>query len=152
MIVRKFAFATLLATGAFALAGCGMMNSSSSPMSKPMMMGNMMTVPLSGLSEVPPNSSGANGTAKVEVDGNVVKWTVTYSGTTGPITAGHIHGPAPAGANAGVVIPFAGSMASPITGSATVTPAQLADMKAGLYYVNLHTAANPGGEIRGQIK
>ena len=41
---------------------------------------------------------------------------------------------------------------SPIVGSAEVTAAQIADMKAGMYYINLHTAANPGGEIRGQIK
>ncbi len=70
---------------------------------------------------------------------------------TGPVTAGHFHGPAAAGANAGVVVPFAGSLASPITGSATLTDAQIADLKAGKWYVNLHTAANPGGEIRGQV-
>lgn len=149
MNVRRFALATLIATGAFAFAGCSSMGS---PSSKPMMMGNSMTVPLSARNEVPPNASGGSGTAKVEVDGNVLKWTVTYEGLTGPVTAGHFHGPAPAGANAGVVVPFAGSMASPITGSATLTAAQLADLKAGMYYVNLHTAAHPGGEIRGQVK
>ena len=152
MTLRRFALTTLVAASAIAFAGCSMMgSSSSSSMAKPMM-SNMMTVPLSARNEVPPNSSGGSGTAKVELDGSVVKWTVTYEGLSGPVTAGHIHGPAPAGANAGVVIPFAGSMASPITGSATVTAAQIADMKAGLYYVNLHTAANPGGEIRGQVK
>ena len=71
---------------------------------------------------------------------------------TGPVTAGHFHGPAAAGANAGVVVPFAGSLASPITGSATLTDPQIADLKAGKWYVNLHTAANPGGEIRGQVQ
>ena len=150
MTVRRFALTTLVAAGTIAFAGCSMMDSSSSS-AKPMM-SNMMTVPLSARNEVPPNRSGGSGTAKVELDGSVVKWTVTYEGMSGPVTAGHIHGPAPAGANAGVVIPFAGSMASPITGSATATAAQIADMKAGLYYVNLHTAANPGGEIRGQVK
>ncbi|MEO7056706.1 MAG: CHRD domain-containing protein [Caldimonas sp.] len=149
MNTRRFALAALVASGAFAFAGCSMMNSSSA---KPMMMGNSMTVPLSSRNEVPPNASGGSGSAKVEIDGNVLKWSVTYAGMSGPVTAGHFHGPAPSGANAGVVVPFAGSMASPITGSATLTAAQLADLKAGLYYINLHTAANPGGEIRGQVK
>lgn len=152
MTVRRFALTTLVAAGAIAFTGCSMMDSSSSSSMAMPMMSNMMTVPLSPKNEVPPNASGGSGTAKVELDGSVVKWTVTYEGMSGPVTAGHFHGPAPAGANAGVVIPFAGSMASPITGSATVTAAQIADMKAGLYYVNLHTAANPGGEIRGQVK
>lgn len=152
MIARRFALAALVAGGALAFAGCSMMNSSS-PSAKPMMMmGNSMTVPLSGRNEVPPTASGGSGSAKVEIDGNVLKWSVTYEGTTGPVSAGHFHGPAAAGANAGVVVPFAGSMASPITGSATLTAAQLADLKAGLYYINLHTAANPGGELRGQVK
>ena len=152
MIARRFALAALVATGAFAFAGCSMMDSSS-PSAKPMMMmGNSMTVPLSSRNEVPPNASGGSGSAKVEIDGNVLKWSVSYEGMTGPVSAGHFHGPAAAGANAGVVVPFAGSMASPITGSATLTAAQLADVKAGLYYINLHTAANPGGEIRGQVK
>ncbi len=147
MIARRIALATLITSGAFAIAGCGMMGSK--PM---MMMGHSMTVPLSAANEVPPNSSGGTGTGKVDLDGNVVKWTVSYSGMTGPVTAGHFHGPAMPGANAGVVVPFTGSMASPITGTATLTDAQLADLKDGKYYINLHTAAHPGGEIRGQIK
>ena len=48
-------------------------------------------------------------------------------------------------------MPFAGEMASPIKGSATLTDAQAADLQAGKYYVNIHTAANKGGEIRGQV-
>ena len=147
MIARRIVLGTALLTGALAIAGCGMMDSG-----KSMMMGNSMSVPLSAANEVPPNSSAGTGTAKVDLDGNVLKWTVTYSGMTGPVTAGHFHGPAMPGSNAGVVVPFTGSMASPITGTATITDKQVADMKAGMYYVNLHTAANPGGEIRGQVK
>jgi len=144
MIARRFALGSLAAAAAFAFAGCGMMKSDDK--------GGAMTVPLSASNEVPPNSSSGTGTGKVELDGNVVKWTVTYSGMTGPVTAGHFHGPAPAGSNAGVVVPFAGPLASPIVGSATLTPAQVDQLKAGLWYINLHTAANPGGEIRGQVK
>ena len=143
MIVRRTAIASILAASALAIAGCGMMNKSS---------GGTMTVPLSGQNEVPPNASGGSGSGKVELDGNVIKWNVTYSGTTGPVTAGHFHGPAQAGANAGVVVPFAGPLASPIVGSATLTPAQVDQLKSGLWYINLHTAANPGGELRGQVK
>jgi hypothetical protein len=114
--------------------------------------GGVMSIPLSAQNEVPPNASTASGTAKVELDGSTIKWTVTYSGTTGPVTAGHFHGPAQPGSNAGVVVPFAGPLASPIVGSATLTPAQVDQVKQGLWYVNLHTAANPGGELRGQVK
>ena len=57
---------------------------------------------------------------------------------------------APAGANAPPVIVIK-SLASPITGSATLTPAQVADLTAGKWYFNVHTAAHPGGEIRGQL-
>lgn len=77
-------------------------------------------------------------------------YNVTYEGLTGPAMAAHIHGPAEPGANAGPVIPFP-SAASPITGTATLTDAQAAELAAGKYYVNVHTAANRGGEIRGQI-
>ena len=79
-----------------------------------------------------------------------LNYTVTYEGLTGAAMAAHIHGPADAGANAGVVVPFANA-ASPITGTATLTEAQVAELNAGKYYVNVHTAANKGGEIRGQI-
>ena len=142
MIARRFALATLAATAALAFAGCGTMGGSK----------RGMTVSLSAASEVPPNSSSGTGTALVELEGNVLKWTVTYSGMTGPVTAGHFHGPAPAGTNAGVALGFAPPLASPIVGTATLTPAQVDQVKAGLWYVNLHTAANPGGEIRGQVK
>ncbi len=147
MITRRSTFAALAAIGALAFTGCSMMDSSS----RATTMAGSMNVPLTARAEVPPNGSSGSGLAKLDLDGSVLKWTVTYQGMTGPVTAGHIHGPAPEGANAGVVIPFS-STANPITGSATLSPAQLADMKAGLYYVNLHTAANPGGEVRGQIK
>jgi hypothetical protein len=69
---------------------------------------------------------------------------------TGPASAAHFHGPAVAGSNAGVVIPFA-SAASPIEGQATLTPLQVADLMAGKWYANVHTATNKGGEIRGQM-
>ena len=63
----------------------------------------------------------------------------------------HFHGPADKGVNAGVVVPFAPPITSPYHGTATLTDAQIQDLEAGKWYVNVHTAANPGGEIRGQV-
>ncbi len=151
MFARRYALGTALVAGALILGGCGMMDSMSSSSAKPAMAPGEMSATLSGTKEVPPNSSGGSGSAKVNLSGNSLSWTITYSGTTGPVTAGHFHGPAAAGANAGVVVPFAGPLASPIIGSATLTDAQVADLKAGKWYVNLHTAAHPGGELRGQV-
>ena len=78
-------------------------------------------------------------------------WTVTFTGLKGPATAAHFHGPAEAGKNAGVAVAIPNAASSPAEGSATLTDAQAADLTAGKYYVNIHTAANPGGEIRGQV-
>jgi CHRD domain len=109
--------------------------------------------PLSGTSEVPPTTSAGTGTATVTLNTATrrITWDVTYSGLTGPAKAAHIHGPADSGQNAGVVVPLTGNLASPIRGSKILTPAQMADLEAGKYYVNIHTAANKGGEVRGQL-
>lgn len=96
-------------------------------------------------------SSGKGaGTFTLDPATKVLTYNVTYEGLTGPAGAAHIHGPADPGGNAPPVVPFP-SAASPITGTATLTDAQIADLKAGKWYVNVHTAANRGGEIRGQI-
>ena len=112
-----------------------------------------MKARLSGTSEVPSVMSAGAGTLVVTLNPstNMLNWTMTYSGLSGPVTGAHFHGPAMAGQNAGVIVPVTGSLASPITGTATFTPAQAADLAAGKWYVNLHTAANPGGEICGQV-
>ncbi len=109
-------------------------------------------VDLKGASEVPPNDSKGSGTASFTFDpaGNTLSWKITYSGLTGPAIMAHIHGPAAPGKEGPVVIKFA-NPASPIDGSATLTAAQAADLKAGMLYVNVHTADHKGGEIRGQI-
>jgi len=102
---------------------------------------------------VPPNPSPGTGSldARLNTDSRVLKWKVTYAGLTGPVTAAHFHGPAAPGVNAGVVVPFSGDLSSPVTGESTLTSAQVADLMAGKWYVNLHTAAHPGGELRGQV-
>ena len=147
MISYRTVMQGTLVAAAMTLAGCGWWQSMTG--SDSMSMKNSLT----GAQEVPPVTTGGSGTVDSTFDKstNVLTWTVTYAGLSGPVTAGHIHGPAAAGANAGVVIPFTGDLSSPIKGKATLTPAQVADLTAGRYYVNLHTAKNPGGEIRGQL-
>jgi hypothetical protein len=112
-----------------------------------------MKATLDGKSEVPPTTSAGTGTADIDYDAATKKlsWKVTYSGLTGPATAAHFHGPAGPADKAGVAVPISNPGTSPVEGSAVLTDAQAADLTAGKYYVNIHTAANPGGEIRGQV-
>jgi hypothetical protein len=85
---------------------------------------------------------------------NQLQYSVTWSGLSGPATLGHFHGPAAAGANAPAVISFnlinSGSSGN-ASGTITLTDSQESDLLAGKWYANLHTAANGGGEIRGQV-
>ena len=108
---------------------------------------------LDGKSEVPATTSAATGSADIDYDAASKKlsWKVTYSGLSGPATAAHFHGPAEGGKNAGVAVAIPNAGSSPVEGSATLTDAQAADLAGGKYYINIHTAANPGGEIRGQV-
>jgi CHRD domain len=82
---------------------------------------------LNAQSQPTPNDSKGAGTAEVTYDttSKTLTWTVTFDGLTGPATAAHFHGPA--------------------------EPGQNADLAAGRWYINIHTAANRGGEIRGQV-
>ena len=111
-----------------------------------------MKANLAASAEVPPNDSAGTGAVTVTFDTATKKltWEGTYSGLTGPATAGHFHGPADPGKNAGVVVPITAS-SSPFQGSADLTDAQAADLMAGKWYVNIHTEAHKGGEIRGQV-
>ena len=110
---------------------------------------------LTAKEEVPPNASTAtgDGTFVLNPATKELTWDVKFSGLTGAATAAHIHGPAAAGANAGVVVPFDPPKAASgeIKGSKALTDDQIADLKAGRYYANIHTDANKGGEIRGQL-
>jgi hypothetical protein len=115
-------------------------------------MSNTQTLTLSGAGEVPPVTTSASGTAAVTINPDrtvIVKVTVT--GMTA--TASHIHEGA-AGTNGPVIVPFTktadNTFASP--DGAKLTEAQYASYKAGNLYVNVHSAANPGGEVRAQIK
>jgi hypothetical protein len=77
---------------------------------------------------------------------------VTFSGFSSDVTAAHIHGPAEAGKNAGVVVPLGNAPKSPIHGTAKLTAEQEKQLAAGLYYVNVHSKNNPSGAVRGQLE
>ena len=113
----------------------------------------VLTARQAGSGEVPAVMTDATGTVEATLTptSNVLTWKISCSGLSGGATAAHFHGPTMAGQNAGVVVPITGSLASPVAGSAVLTPSQAADLSAGKWCVNVHTAANPGGEIRGQI-
>ncbi len=110
------------------------------------------TASLSGKTEVPATTSAGTGEMLGSLDTvtKTLSYTVTYNGLSGAATAAHIHGPADVGKNAGVMLPFA-APANPISGKATLTDDQMKALESGMTYVNVHTAANPGGEIRGQV-
>jgi len=109
---------------------------------------------LAGAQEVPPVTTTATGAAEVRYNPatSMLSWRVTYSGLSGPATGAHIHGPAGPGQNAGVLIPFSNAGTSPITGETRITAQQLGQLSSGQWYVNVHTAKNPDGEIRGQLR
>ena len=108
---------------------------------------------LTGKQEVPPTTTNGSGDvlATLDTSKKTLSYTMTYMGLTGPATAAHFHGPAAAGANAGVQVPIGSNPPSPSTGTVTLTDAQMKDLEAGKWYANVHTKANPGGEIRGQM-
>lgn len=93
-------------------------------------------------------------TGKYNATTNELQYNVTWSGLSGQATGGHLHGPALPGANAGVVIPFNllnNGTSGSASGTITITDTQETDLLAGKWYANIHTAANAGGEIRGQV-
>lgn len=103
------------------------------------------------------NNSTGLGTGTLSLEGNTLHFDIHYSGLTGPATLAHIHGLATAANAAGVMInlaPFNGGAFNTngvLSGSVTLTSDQKAAILSGKTYVNIHTGANPGGEIRGQI-
>jgi hypothetical protein len=110
------------------------------------------TATLSGAAETPPTTSAGTGTVTASLDTTTkaFSYTVVYSGLTGPAMAAHFHGPAAVGAKGPPVLPVKATV-SPITGQAVLTDAQISGLEAGMWYFNIHTAANPGGEVRGQV-
>lgn len=124
--------------------------------------GNAHFADLTGFQENPPVATAATGkgTVVISADGSTITYLVTYSGLSSTANAAHIHTGA-VGVNGGVILPLVPGP-SPISGTLTATnftasgavttfAQAVAAIQAGTTYINIHTAANPGGEIRGQI-
>jgi CHRD domain len=114
-------------------------------------LGADVKVALSGDQEVPAVTTSAKGSGMISIkDDMSVSGSVTTTGVQG--TAAHIHEGA-AGKNGPVIVPLTKSGDTySVAPGAKLTDAQMASFKAGNLYVNVHSAANPGGEIRAQLK
>lgn len=117
-----------------------------------------LTAFLAGAAERPtPVVTAATGTAALTLTRNTLTFTMEYAGLGGPAIMAHIHGAATAAETGGIIIdlePFNGGAfgtSGTLAGSVVLTPEQKAVLLSGLSYVNIHTDANQGGEIRGQI-
>lgn len=137
--------------GALALTGAAAILASCSTMSN-MMGGGAQQVALSGANEVPSVATSATGSGTVTVGSDCsVKASITVTGMTA--TASHIHQGA-AGSNGPVIVPFTKSGDNRFVApeGAKFNEAQCAAFKAGNTYVNVHSAKNPPGEVRAQLK
>ena len=161
----RFALSALLALSTLAAVGCD--DEDEDPNGPPDT--NTFEADLTGAKERPnPVVTTAIGDATFTVQTTGATTTITYTVTitsgnlSGPLTGAHIHGPGGVNDAVGVIVPLTVSSTATTgtvvqgsfttTGHATINMAQLlVHMLAGNTYVNLHTAANPGGEIRGQI-
>lgn len=158
---RRFPILSLLLPAAVVGTGLSACGASSTSPALP-----TFDATLTGAAERPtPVTAPGTGTAMVVKNGASYTYTITYSGLTGVPTGAHIHGPAGASASAGVLVSF--GVAGTTAGAGTVTGAFSASdiaptrgisadslevlLRTGNSYVNVHTAANPGGEIRGQL-
>ena len=142
--IRTIAVRLALAAGALALSACSSMNMNMMHMSDP-------HLKLTGANEVPAVTTPASGTGTITVaPDRSVSGSVTATGMSP--TMAHIHQGAP-GVNGPVIIPLTQSgNVFTVPAGAKLTDAQYDAYKAGNLYVNIHSAAHPGGEIRAELK
>ncbi len=149
---QKFSRRSVLGYAAGSAAGAVLLTSATPSQAAPM----KFKADMNAASEVPPVQSAGKGTVTATYDPatKVLSWEGSFSGLTGPATAAHFHGPAEPGKNAAPEIWISEkgkNITSPFKGQATLTDAQADDLQKGLLYANVHTDANKGGEIRGQV-
>jgi hypothetical protein len=122
-----------------------------------------LSTTLSGGEEVPPNGSPATGTftGTYDTNTNTLNYTLTVNNLMSGVTAAHVHGPAPAGSNAGVLIGLSvvsGATSFSVSSSAVASSSNAATFESLLQvgtinaYINVHTQGIPGGEVRGQLQ
>ena len=146
---RRFASVMLLAAAALALTGAAAGSTHKTKM-------NFAATLNVGQAKPTPKGTknGASGkfTATYDSTTKKITWKLTFTHLSGPATAAHIHAGKRGVANPAPLIPLCGPCTSGQTGTTNmITDAQLAQIKAGATYVNVHTTKNPAGEIRGQI-
>lgn len=98
-----------------------------------------------------PKGARGSGTFTATVTGTTIKWRMTFKGMTGAVGAAHIHAALAGKANPAPAVSLCGPCKSGQSGTSTASAAVLKKILGGATYVNLHTAKNAGGEIRGQI-
>ena len=139
---KRWAVLALLGAGLLGMTGCGKTSIS--------------TTTLSGANEVPPVTTSATGTANATLDGDELTVEGTFAGLSSALhevsgSAAHVHN-APAGQNGGILFNLTVNTSNgSFSGSKTLTDAEKDAFEAGNFYVNIHTANNMGGEIRGQF-
>jgi hypothetical protein len=149
---QKYSRRSVLGYAAGSAAGAVLLTASTPSQAAPM----KFKADMNGASEVPAVQTAGKGTVTATYDPatKVLTWEGNFSGLTGPATAAHFHGPAEAGKNAAPEIWISEKgqgLSSPFKGQATLTDAQADDLQKGMLYANVHTEANKGGEIRGQV-
>jgi len=152
------ALACLALVGATVAAACGDDDDPTDPAEE-----TNFTAQLTGAKERPnPVTTTATGTATITINNNSIAFSVNVTGLSGPATMAHIHGPATTEQAADVIVGFTGlsTATSGLLASGTITTTGVATIsldslktliRNGRAYVNVHTAANPPGEVRGQI-
>jgi hypothetical protein len=94
--------------------------------------------------------TAAHGLFQGPLNGHKLKWRLTFAKLTGPAVQAHIHKGAK-GKPGGIVVALCAPCKNGQTGTSTISSALMKDFSKHLLYVNVHTAKNPNGEIRGQL-
>ena len=129
----------------FSMAGCSVLQSDAHLAA--------FSTQMTGLNQMPHVATTASSHVDAVLNKNtlLLRWKLSFTGLSGPATAGHFHGPADVGANANSTLAFNDPVQSPLEGRATLTAAQTTELLSGQWYVSLQTKAHPKGEIRGQM-
>jgi hypothetical protein len=111
------------------------------------------SVSIDGGQETPPNGSVSTGSGTFTLDdvSGIATFNITHNCCASGETVAHVHGPGAPGVPAGIRYPLPAPGSPKVGSSPVLTPAEMADMLAGLHYVNIHSNAIMAGEIRGQI-
>ena len=104
-------------------------------------------------SVIPPARSNGTGQLDAIYDAStrLFRWKVSWSGLSGVVTGAQFHGPADGGQVGPATMIWPGPFGPTYEGRATLTPEQAVDLLGGRWYLNVRTAANPAGELRGQL-